>query len=127
MSKSLTWILALLVAMPIMAQENHSRSHQISLGAGQEWNAFLRPTTLLQAGELLHQEELWDNGTFQSLSFNNSFRWEKDQHKFKLKLNGSLGIFQTEENANRHKYTIGGSYRVKYASKKYFELSLIHI
>lgn len=123
MHKSLTLILALLFSAPIIAQVNHSRSHQISIGGGQEWNAFLRPTTFAQDGEVLNKEELWDNGSFQSLSFNNSFRWEKDQHKFKLKLNGSLGIFQTEENANRHSYTIGGSYRVKYAPKKYFEFA----
>ncbi|MDW3190992.1 MAG: hypothetical protein R8G66_01470 [Cytophagales bacterium] len=123
MHKSLTLILALLISTPIIAQINHSHSHQVALGGGQEWNAFLRPSTFSQDGEFLNKEELWDHGTFQSLSFNNSFRWEKDQHRFKLKLNGSLGIFQTEENANRHSYTIGGSYRVKYAPKKYFEFS----
>lgn len=123
MYKSLTLILALFISAPILAQFDHSRSHQISLGGGQEWNAFLRPNVFLQDGEILNKEELWDNGTFQSLSINNSFKWEKDQHKFKLKLNGFLGIFQTGENANRHSYTLGVAYRVKYASKKFFEFA----
>ncbi len=123
MKKSLALIMALFILAPVIAQVSHSKSHQISIGGGHEWNPFLMPNTLLTDGELQDKEELWDNGTFQALSFNNSFRWEKDKHKFKLKINGSLGIFQTEQNANRHTYTLGASYRVKYAPKKYFEFA----
>lgn len=123
MYKSLTFVFAMFIVAPVVAQISYVRSHQISVGGGQEWNAFLMPKLLLSEGERQDKQDLWDNGTFQSISLNNSFRWEKDQHKFKLKLQGSLGIFQTEENANRHSYTVGVSYRAKYASRRFFEFA----
>lgn len=123
MYKSLTFVFAMFIMAPVVAQISNTRSHQISVGGGQGWNAFLMPNVLLSEGEQQDKEDLWDNGTFQSISLNNSFRWEKDQHKFKLKLNGSLGVFQTENNANRHTYMVGVSYRVKYTSKRYFEFA----
>ncbi len=123
MKISLIIIMAILIATPLIGQVSMLRVHQISVGGGQEWNAFLRPNNLIEEGEAIERQDLWDNGTFQSLSLTNSLRCVKDQHKFKLNLNGSLGIFQTEDNANRHSYTLGASYRVKYATKKYFEFA----
>lgn len=101
-----------------------SHSHKLDLGLGNEWNAFLKPSTLLdEEGETLFKSELWDNGTFQSASLRNSFKIEGDKYRLKFKLNGSLGIYQTQQNSNRYTYRVGASYRLKYAKKKYLELS----
>lgn len=103
--------------------QKFNRSHQLSVGAGHETNAFLRPNSLLEDDELLERPDLWDNGTYQSVALSNGLKWQKGPHKFKLKLNGTLGIYQTEENSNRYSITAGFAYRVKYGSKKYFEFA----
>lgn len=98
-----------------------THTHKLDVGLGHEWNAFLAPSTLIEEDDELFREDLWDNGTFQSLSLQNGFKIEGKNHRIKLKVNGSLGLFQTEQNSNRYTYRIGASYRAKYASKKYFE------
>ena len=103
--------------------QDNSSSHKLEIGLGNEWNAFLSPSMLMEDEELLNQSSLWDNGTFQRVALRNSWKKEGGKYKLKLKANGSLGLFQTEQNSNRYSYRIGTSYRLKYASKKYFELA----
>ncbi len=100
-----------------------TRTHKIALGLGNEWNPFLSPNTLVEDEETIAREELWDNGTYQSLSLKNSLKIEGEKYRLKFKVNGSLGIYQTEEDANRFTYRLGVSYRLKYAQKKYFEFA----
>jgi len=98
-------------------------SHRLTIGLGNEWNAFLSPYTLIVDEEFRSGTENWDNGTFQAISLNNTFKIEGERHKLKLKINGSLGLYQTEQNSNRYTFRIGTSYRLKYASKKYLEFA----
>lgn len=119
-SLSITTI-ACLIVMVSHGQTTHS--HKFSMGIGNEWNAFLSPSKLLEEEETLTIQDLWDNGTFQAFVFNNSFKKEGEKYRIKVKANGSLGIYQTEQNSNRYTYRLGASYRLKYASKKYFEFA----
>ena len=119
--RSIAIIIAYFFVHCLVAQV--TSSHKLKLGIGHEWNAFLSPSTQLENEELLSRSELWDNGTFQALSVHNTFKQEARNHRFKLKADGSLGIFQTEQNSNRYTFRLGASYRVKYAPRKYFEFA----
>ncbi|MEO1054931.1 MAG: hypothetical protein AAFX87_30130, partial [Bacteroidota bacterium] len=121
MQKLLAFVLLFVISQAAMAQ--WQISHKIGFGAGHEWNVFLNPRTAVNDGETLTNEELWDNGTFQSVFFNNSFRYDTGRHRLKFKVNTSAGLYQTEESANRYAYDLGFSYRVKYAKRKYFEFA----
>ena len=117
-------IISTLIFLLVTAGYSQStHSHKLSIGLGNEWNAFLSPSRFLEDEEFLSRNELWDNGTYQAIALNNSFKKEGDKYRIKLKLNGSLGIYQTQQNSNRYTYRLGASYRLKYASKKYFELA----
>ncbi|WP_462251821.1 hypothetical protein [Ekhidna sp.] len=117
-------IIATMVCLLFTAgYSQNTHSHKLSIGLGNEWNAFLSPSRFLEDEEFLSRNELWDNGTYQAIALNNSFKKEGDKYRIKLKVNGSLGIYQTQQNSNRYTYRVGASYRLKYASKKYFELA----
>ncbi|MEM7297055.1 MAG: hypothetical protein AAF391_02185 [Bacteroidota bacterium] len=119
--KNIALTLACLMAITGYGQVTHT--HKLSLGIGNEWNAFLSPSTFVEDDEVRRHSDLWDNGTFQSVSLKNSIKNEGSRYKLKVKVNGSLGVFQTEQNSNRYTYRLGLSYRLKYASKKYFEFA----
>lgn len=121
MKRSITLTLTCFSVIVGYGQITHT--HKIALGSGNEWNAFLSPGTLVEDEEISSREELWDNGTYQSLSFKNSLKIEGEKYRLKFKVNGSLGIYQTEQNSNRFTYRLGASYRLKYAPKKYFEFA----
>ena len=119
--KRLLTITITLLAFAAKGQVTHN--HTLKIGVGNEWNAFLSPSSLLEDDELFTQSQLWDNGTYQFISLKNGFKVEGDKFRLKLKANGSLGVYQTAQNSNRYTYRMGVSYRLKYMSKKYLELA----
>ena len=113
----------LLIQFALIGYGQVSHSHKLRIGLGNEWNAFLSPSRLEVDDELLTKSELWDNGTYQTLALKNSLKTEGEKHRLKLKMSGSLGLYQTNQDANRYTYRLGVSYRLKYASRKYFEVA----
>lgn len=121
MKKFITLAITFYITQSLFAQT--TSNHSVGAGLGHEWNVFLNPSYLESEEEELDRFDLWDNGTFQSLSSRNSWKIEKGEHRLKLVANGSLGIYQTQNDANRFEYYLKASYRTKYSSKKYFEFA----
>ncbi len=120
MKRTITCILVLL-----LFQEFASAQFRVKTGAyqGYEWNIFRNPETLIQSEDTLGRSDLWSNSNYNELFVNTDFfkRWGSKR----LKLSGDVraNVYHQQNSAQKEFYRLYASYRTKYATRKFFEIS----
>lgn len=121
MKKIAFGIILLVISQSTFSQ--WERKSKLGVSTGYESNVFLNPSLLIVEGEEIGRDELWQSGTFQKLFLNTSFVYDTLLYRLKIKANGSLSLYQTEVEANRHTYDLGFAYRRKIGKRKYVEIA----
>jgi len=100
-----------------------SKNFTFGLKGGYEYNIYKTPYTLDSDDDFLIGSDLITSGFFEGISFRGQFQNKFENGRLKLNFRGSANNFHTEENANLYDFGLSASYRVKYASRKYFEFA----
>ncbi len=97
----------------------------VTLGVrgGYEYNIFKTPYSLDEEDDFLIGSDLITSGFYEGLSFNGQFQNKFENGRFKINFRGSANNFHTEENTNLYDFGLSSSYRVKYGTRKYFEVA----
>ncbi len=119
-----TIAIAILLALTsIQLNAQWERQFRAGLNAGHEWNIFLNPSVIRGAEETLFRNDLWVNAPYQGGFVSADFNRDLGKSRWKIGTYLSGANYNSRINANRHSFRLNISYRVKYASRKYFEVA----
>lgn len=120
--KKLSLIL-ILSLISLAAQAQWTGKYKAGLEGGYEWNIFLNPTSVQTDSDLLRRNDLWINASYAGAFFSADFRKDIKNGRLKWGARFSGANYNATVNANRHTIRWYGSYRKKYAPRKYFEFA----
>lgn len=100
-----------------------SKNFTFGIKGGYEYNIFKTPYSLDEEDDFLIGNDLIRSGFYEGLVFNGQFQNKFENGRFKVNFRSSANNYHTEENTNLYDFGLSSSYRVKYAKRKYFELS----
>lgn len=120
--KKLSLILLLsLTSLTVNAQ--WTGKYKAGLNGGHEWNIFLNPITVQNGEDILRRNDLWVNAYYAGAFVNADFKKNIKDGRLKWGTAISGASYNSTVNANRHSFRLYGSYRKKYAPRKYFEFA----
>jgi len=120
--KKLSLIVALLLTS-LTATAQWTGKYKAGLEGGYEWNIFLNPTVVQTGEDILRRNDLWINAYYAGAFVSADFKKEIKNGRMKWGTHLSGANYTSTANANRHSFRLYGSYRKKYAPRKYFEFA----
>ncbi len=107
----------------LSASAQWTGKYKAGMNGGHEWNIFLNPPSVQTEDATLRRNDLWINGYFSEFFVNADFKKNTKDGRLKWGTALSGAVYSSTINANRHSYKLYGSYRKKYAPRKYFEFA----
>ena len=117
--KTLTVLLFSLI-IPITTYAQWSVS--IGTNQGYEWNIFKNPDLFVQSTDTMYKEDMWQNSVFSEGFINIDKEYELKNGRLKLSADLRNNYYFQQQEAQKLFFKFKGSYRVKYARRKYFEI-----
>ncbi len=118
MKKWLTLLFSLSISLSAFTQWSAS----VGTNQGYEWNIFKNPDLFVQSADTMFREDMWQNSVFSEGFISIDGRFPIANGRLKFSADVSNNFYYQQQNAQKLFFKIRGSYRVKYARRKYFEI-----
>lgn len=119
MKAPLTILFSLLISLSARAQWSAS----VGTNHGYEWNIFKNPKLLVQSSDTMIREDMWQNSVFNEGFINLDGLFILKNGRLKLSADLRNNYYFQQQDAQKLYFKLKGSYRVKYARRKYFEIA----
>ncbi len=94
----------------------------IETNQGYEWNIFKNPDLYIQSSDTMYRADMWQNSIYNEGTLSVDGEIPLTNGRIKLSADVSNNFYFQQKDAQRLFYRFKGSYRVKYARRKYFEI-----
>jgi hypothetical protein len=114
--------LTILFSISISVSAFAQWSASVGTNQGYEWNIFKNPDLFVQSADTMFREDMWQNSVYSEGFINLDGRFPTRNGRLKLSADVSNNYYYQQQDAQKLFFKFKGSYRVKYARRKYFEV-----